>query len=110
MPSDDIPSFPFLDLIYFDKWVHAGLFGMQVILTCFPFFKSKYAARALFIKITLGVICYGIAMEYVQKYFTNGDRDFDIWDMAADCAGAITGYFITTALYKRVLLKQQKQA
>ena len=26
MPGPDVPSISFLDEIYFDKWVHAGLF------------------------------------------------------------------------------------
>ncbi len=105
MPSDDIPNFPFLELIYFDKWVHAGLFGGLVILTSFPFFKTKYASRSLYIQITIYAICYGVAMEYVQKYLTNGDRDFDILDMVADAAGAVIGL----ALINMWLKKQEKK-
>ncbi|HWB24070.1 MAG TPA: VanZ family protein [Chitinophagaceae bacterium] len=108
MPSSDIPTFYFLDVIYFDKWVHAGLFGMQVILTCFPFFKSKYTSASFFFKITVLVIAYGVAMEFVQKYFTNGDRDFDVLDIAADAAGAVIGYLFIKARFKKFTAKQEK--
>jgi hypothetical protein len=106
MPSDDIPTSTFFDLIYFDKWVHAGLFGMQVILTGWPFFKSKQASPSLFIKICICAILYGIAMEYVQKYWTT-DRDYDVWDMVADGVGAVTGCIFMIMRLKKLTLKQQ---
>ncbi len=36
---------------------------------------------------------YGTAMEYVQKYFIP-NRDFDIYDIAADIVGAVLGFLI----------------
>ena len=41
--------------------------------------------------ITFVVIVYGIVMEYIQDWV---GRDFDIWDMVADAAGAITAFFL----------------
>ena len=105
MPGDDIPSSHFFDVIYFDKWVHAGIFGLEVILVCWPFFKTKYASLALFIKITVAVIAYGVAMEYVQKL--TPDRDFDVWDMVADAFGAVMACILVNNFYKRFKKKQQ---
>ena len=47
----------------------------------------------------------GVAMEFVQKYFTV-DRDFDIWDMVADAFGALVGFAWITMRYKRFLRKR----
>lgn len=106
MPNDDIPSADFFDLIYFDKWVHAGIFGLLVILLCWPFFKTKHASLPLFIKITICTILYGVAMEFVQKYFTS-DRDYDVLDMVADSAGAIIACVLVNWRYKKFVKKQQ---
>jgi VanZ family protein len=102
MPGDDIPKAHFFDIVYFDKWVHAGLFGMQVLLASFPFFKGQYNFRRIAVNITVGAVVYGVAMEFVQKYFTS-DRAFDIWDMAADTFGAVMGCLFMVVLYKRKL-------
>ena len=109
MPAADIPSAPIFTTVYFDKWVHAGLFGMLVLLTCFPFFSSKYASLSLFIKITLGCVLYGVAMEFVQKYCTT-DRDFDVLDMAADATGAVISCAIINVRYRRYVRKRQAGA
>lgn len=106
MPNNDIPSAHFFDIIYFDKWVHAGIFGLLVILLCWPFFKTKYASLPLFIKITIGAITYGVAMEFVQKYLTT-DRDYDVLDMVADAVGAIIACALVNWRYKKFVKKQQ---
>jgi len=100
MPNSDIPAAGFLELIYFDKWVHAGIFGLLVWLTAFPFFKTNYVSASLFVKIAIGAILYGVAMEFVQKYLTT-DRDYDTWDMVADSAGAILACILLNPIYKR---------
>jgi VanZ family protein len=106
MSGKKIPHSGIFSIPNFDKFVHASLFGMQVLLACFPFFRSNSASARLFFKITIGVVLYGIAMEFVQKYFTT-DRAFDFWDMLADAVGAFTGYLCMSFWYKRILRKQQ---
>ena len=44
-----------------------------------------------FLRILIIACLYGIAMEIIQKYFIP-NRDFDIYDIAADCVGAIGGF------------------
>ncbi len=99
MPSSDIPSIPLLDQLDFDKWVHAGLFGVLVMLIAFPLIKYYPENRTLFILIAVGCCLYGIAMEYVQKYLTS-DRDFDVLDMVADACGCMIGYGLVGAVKK----------
>lgn len=106
MPAADIPASPFFELVHFDKWVHASLFGTLTFLICFPFFKTTRASLSFFIWIGIASLAYGIIMEFVQKYLTT-DRDYDVWDMAADAAGVILGCAFTNILYKRYLRKQQ---
>ena len=96
----------FLDAIYFDKWVHAGLFGMLTILFSWPFRKLYPAQHSLFISIAVLSLLYGIAMEYVQKYLTT-DRDFDYADMIADGVGCVIGYFFTRFILAKIWIKNK---
>ncbi len=78
------------------------MFAVLVILTGMPFLKAKAANRNLFLRIALAAICYGVAMEFVQKFLTT-DRSFEIWDITADAAGSFAGYFILFNRHKKNL-------
>ncbi len=101
LPGRDLPKEDFLSGIYFDKWVHAGLFGGLVFLFSFPFKKDIPFKSNFYISIVVLAIVYGVAMEFVQKYFTV-DRDCDVNDMIADAVGAIIGYFFFRFIAKRI--------
>jgi VanZ family protein len=101
LPGPDIPSVGFLDIIYFDKWVHAGLFGGMTFLFSLPFFWKLNATKKLLIYIAIVCVLYGVAMEYVQKYIAF-ERDFDYFDMVADGVGCIIGYFASAILKRRL--------
>lgn len=92
LPGKDIPKNNFFELVHFDKWVHAGLFGSLVFAFCFPLRNAFFYRHSLYWLIIALAILYGIAMEYVQQYFTV-DRSFDVTDMLADAVGALLGYF-----------------
>lgn len=92
MHASSLPQIPLLDELNFDKVVHAGLFGGLVFLTSFPLKKTSPRFAAIYLIIAVLSTLYGIAMEYVQKYFTT-DRDFDVWDMVADGTGCVIAYF-----------------
>lgn len=77
----------------FDKWVHLGLFAILAFLFCWGIIKkeiieSKWKKQF----IQTGIIClvYGIAMEFVQRYFIS-NRSFDMGDIVADGVGAFGG-------------------
>jgi VanZ family protein len=106
MPGKDIPDVSFLNEIYFDKWVHIGLFGGLTFLTAYPYIKSIRATKKLLIKITLTFIIYGILIEFVQKYFAS-DRTFDVTDMIADAAGCFAGYLAGIWLKQRLVKKNK---
>ena len=99
LPGPDIPEVSFLDIIYFDKWVHAGLFGGMTFLFSFPFIKNLVSTKKLLIYIAIACALYGVIMEYVQEFFVF-ERDFDYWDMAADTVGCIIAYLFSITLKK----------
>ena len=98
MPSNDLPEPPnWLDLIYFDKIVHAGLFGVLVFLWLFPVFistRTRKEKRKLTIFFITCVCIFGIATEFLQSYFSP-TRHFDWLDWAADTTGAIIAIYVT---------------
>jgi hypothetical protein len=96
MPAADIPSFDtWLKKIYFDKWVHMGLFGVLAISFIYPVTKlplnQKRKNRSA-LKIAIATCIWGLVTELIQKYLLN-DRSFDLLDWGADCLGAIIVYF-----------------
>lgn len=102
LPGSDIPESNWLDLIYFDKFVHAGIFGGLTLLFCLPFFKAHFILQEkinYFIKISLAVILWGIIVEVIQKFFIPG-RSFDMFDWAADSAGVYMGFLVSKKIIK----------
>lgn len=97
LPGKDIPGNSFLDKIYADKIVHAGIFGMMVILFFRPIAQSGLS-RNLKMQylsgITVSVALWGLATEYIQKYMTTG-RSFDLMDFAADVVGCTIAYWFS---------------
>ena len=106
MPGPDVPSIPFLDKIYFDKWVHAGLFFGLTVLTAYPFMKVGRASKKLLIKISIAFVFYGVLIEFLQKYVAY-ERDFDVNDMIADAFGCVIGYVAANWLAQRIAEKNK---
>ncbi len=77
-----------------DKTIHFLLFGIMVWLWGYyqktiSSTRKNLVLQLLFITIIVSV--YGVVMEFVQDWV---GRDFDVWDMVADTAGAITAFFL----------------
>lgn len=107
LPGSDIPSVDdWMNKIFFDKWVHTGLFSIMAFLFMFPFIKSSLPAKEKWhylIKIAIATSIWGITSEVLQKYFIPG-RSFDLFDWAADSLGALIAF-----LYGRFLLLKQRK-
>jgi VanZ family protein len=88
LPPNRIPNQGLFGIKHLDKVVHICLFGGFVWL----WFMSKVNSEKTSVntrilsRLFLISTLYGIGMEFVQYFFT--DRDFDIWDIAADIIGA----------------------
>jgi len=106
MPGNDVPTASFLDAIYFDKWVHAGLFASLTFLTAYPFIKAGRSTKKLLIKISIAYAFYGVLIEFAQKYWAY-ERDFDVNDMIADATGCAIGYIICNWLFKQLAKKNK---
>lgn len=91
LPGSDFPKEDFLTKIYFDKWVHIGMFTLLVFLWNWWLTGGKQPASfKRFIIAGTAAFIYGILMEFVQKYWIPG-RSFDITDMIADGVGCVMG-------------------
>lgn len=95
LPGSTIPPVEtWLNDIYFDKWVHAGLFAGLVFLFIYPVSKLSWALslkKNTSIKITLAGLIWALTTELIQKYFIP-DRSFDMFDLAADTFGILMAY------------------
>ncbi|MBN9298662.1 MAG: VanZ family protein [Filimonas sp.] len=99
IPGSDLPQSGFFDKIpFFDKWVHIFLFCVLTYLLSMGFSYHKRGTAAIVILIL--TICYGVAMEFVQKYYIP-NRSFDLMDIVADSVGAGIGYLLIVFQSKR---------
>ncbi|HET9826714.1 MAG TPA: VanZ family protein [Chitinophagaceae bacterium] len=93
LPGSAFPKENWFDKIWLDKWVHIGLF------TVLAFFWGGVAKKIrLAIHIAFYCLLYGVAMEFIQKYFIP-NRSFDPGDIVADGIGSILGAFLSTKWY-----------
>lgn len=101
LPGSSLPQEDWLSKIWFDKWVHIGLFAVMTFLWA-RFFKNKNSNVPIKIKsilyVALAVLLYGIGMEFIQKYFVP-NRSFDNGDIAADAAGSFLGFLVFSRIY-----------
>lgn len=100
IPGKNLPEVTFLDKIYFDKWVHITLFAVQVYLSYTALKKIYPLSSAVFLNAAIYAWLYGIAMEFVQKYWVP-NRSFDVTDIIADGVGCLIAYFIFRKKYKK---------
>lgn len=105
MPSSDLPSNPFFELIYLDKWVHIGLLALLTMIWGFPgiHYFDRSQRHLLFIAVIF--VLYGVVTEYAQQHLTP-DRSFDPIDMLADTIGVVTGYCILRYYRNKILTKK----
>ena len=102
LPGTAFPEEDWLDKIWFDKWVHIGMFGLLVLLWCLFIYyfkkdKSKNIAGA-FWTIAMIFLGYGIGMEFIQKNFIP-HRSFDFGDIVADAVGCFAGLIFSLKRY-----------
>jgi VanZ family protein len=98
IPGSAFPTENWLSKIWFDKWVHIGMFAGMTFLWCWALHK-KQTLRVKFpnLFIGIGIICllYGVTMEFVQEYIVV-NRSFDTGDIIADAAGCLLGVIYST--------------
>ena len=97
LPGSDLPQANWLDAIYFDKWVHIGLFAMLTFLwrSAFDLDLNHYNWIILFT-----AILYGLSVEFIQRYWIP-NRSFDLFDLLADTVGSLIGIAVWSVVYKK---------
>lgn len=75
------------------------MFFTVCLLFCYPFkqFRKRYSIILL---IAIASLCYGIVMEFVQKYFIP-NRSLEIADMVADGTGSLLAYWFVYRRFKK---------
>jgi VanZ family protein len=101
LPGSALPKEDWFDKIWFDKWIHILLFFVLAISWCrygSEKTQKNELRKQLFIWITIGILLYGIGMEFVQKYFIK-NRSFDLGDVIADAVGCGMGLIYSLKRY-----------
>ena len=107
LPGSSFPKSQLFDIPYFDKWVHIGLFGLLCLLFSFPIIDlsiSDSQKRNWFLGISVIGICYGISIEFIQKYWIP-NRSFEMLDILADTTGSVLA-----CIFSLLRLRVRKQA
>src|SRR5665647_1114139 len=103
IPGKELPESEFLFKIDFDKFVHAGLFGLLALLFCWPYYKTDLPRKKkirYFIIIALLTSAFGYGTELIQKYWAQG-RSYDLMDWLADSGGALIAYIFCRKFFIR---------
>lgn len=103
IPGNDVPKVGWMSKFQIDKAAHAALFGGLVLLFCLPYFKAHFTLQKkiyYYIRISLAAIMWGLATEFIQKFFIPG-RSFELWDWAADTTGVVIAFLLA----RRITIK-----
>lgn len=102
VPGSLIPSVSWLELLSFDKWVHAGVFFILVSFFGIAVKANQQNERLTFFWFILSVL-YGGALEIMQATLFSG-RSADWMDMIANSFGCVialvTGKRIRLLIFK----------
>ena len=86
-PGQFIPKVDYWSIVSLDKYIHMGIFFIQVLLVLHGAKTLKILTiRNYFLYAAIGTF-YGIAIELIQQFIPL--RSFEVNDMLANMAGAI---------------------
>ncbi len=101
LPGDEFPKSNLFSLPGLDKIVHVIFFFLLTFLFGRPFNQSKLnnqEREKWFLYIALLAVCYGVVIEFVQKYFIPF-RSFDVYDIVADAFGVLSAWLLSRRLF-----------
>lgn len=102
-PGKDIPHVSILELLEFDKWIHAGVFFILVFLLSRAYQTSpveRFRHHAILFAFCIAV-CYGGLLEILQATLFI-DRSADVYDFIANSFGAL----VAVGWIKKIGLKK----
>ncbi|PBQ31470.1 hypothetical protein CNR22_06730 [Sphingobacteriaceae bacterium] len=95
-PGQYIPSANWLEILSFDKFVHASLFFALTVLMFTLAIKYNRNKNA-FIFYFLLAVCYGASLELMQAYWFS-NRSADWKDMVANTFGCVVAVLLLKKL------------
>jgi uncharacterized protein (DUF486 family) len=99
IPGTELPHISWFDKFQADKLVHITMFFSLCFFFSYSVIKTKQRFKWIIIIAVTGLL-YGVAMEFVQKYFVKF-RSFDIDDMIADGIGCFICWYWFYRKFKR---------
>jgi glycopeptide antibiotics resistance protein len=100
MPGKAIPHISWLELLSFDKFVHAGIFFVEQILLMRAL--SSFNKKTLYgLLAFLFCVVYGGSLELMQFYIFSS-RSGDVFDFIANSSGALLGFLLFSKINKRL--------
>jgi glycopeptide antibiotics resistance protein len=105
IPGKDIPHISFLELLSVDKFVHAGIFFVLILLTIRGLvLQIKYAVLKEKAKIIAAFICiaYGGLLEVMQGTLFK-ERSADVYDFIANTSGCLVGLLLYEKMERKFL-------
>ena len=101
VPGDSLPQTSMIEIPYFDKMDHFGLFFiMGIFLIAELRYQTKLSRISIALITFLVIAIYGGAIEILQEHYFIG-RSGDFWDLCADVAGGVTSVFMFPFLKKQ---------
>ena len=107
MPGRDIPHISFLEMLSFDKFVHAGIFFVLILLTVRGFLlQDRFNKLKISAKSIAFIICvaYGGSLEIMQGTIFE-ERTADIFDFIANSFGCAMGLLFYDRIEKMILVR-----
>ena len=107
IPGRDIPHISFLELLSFDKFVHAGVFFILILFTIRGFLlQTQFNNLKIVAKRMALIICvlYGGMLEVMQGTLFL-ERSADLYDFIANSAGCIAGLCLYENMEKLFLTR-----
>ena len=104
MPGKAIPKINWLELLSFDKFVHASIFFVEQLFLMHALIslsEENFLRRNYKWVSVLFCVMYGGSLE-VMQYTIFSERSGDILDFIANSTGCIAGLFLFNPLAKRI--------
>lgn len=110
IPGRDIPHISFLELLSFDKFVHAGIFFVLILLVTRGFeLQTTFLTLQTNAKLVAFVLCvvYGGLLELMQEAVFE-ERSADVYDFIANSFGSLLGLFLYRWIVNKNLIPFMK--
>lgn len=104
MPGKTIPKINWLELLSFDKFVHASIFFVEQILlmrALISLQKKTFLTQNYKWLSVLFCVAYGGSLEIMQ-YYVFSERSGDVLDFIANSTGCIIGLLLFKPLAKKI--------